>query len=103
LSYASSVSADHVLDRHILLVEQDMAAKWSGRLNDSDYDSLVEVLDSGGANLPKALPLLRDGLLIRERGEGSEVRFRAPSWIMPYVEQHRKRRGPQIASYRTPS
>jgi hypothetical protein len=91
IRYASSVGLKHVRDTQIDLVEQDMAAKWSGRLNDSDYQSLIEVLDSHGRNLPKALPLLRDGLLIRERGNDSLVRFRVPAWVMPFVDQYRKR------------
>ena len=89
--YALDSDQDHVRDYHIELAFRDMADKWRGRLNDSDYEALVAVLDSGGSNVPAAIPLLRDGILIRDGAAAPDRQFRLAPWAEPLVEAYRER------------
>ncbi len=89
--YALDAGEDHVRDYHIDLAFRDVADKWRGRLNDSDYEALVRVLDSGGSNVPGAIPLLRDGVLIRDGKAPPERQFRLCAWAEPLVDAYRHR------------
>jgi hypothetical protein len=89
--YALDSGEDHVRDYHIDLAFRDIADKWRGRLNDSDYEALVAVLDSGGSNVPAAIPLLRDGILIRDGTAPPDQQFRLAPWAEPLVEAYRER------------
>ncbi len=90
--YAIDTGASHVLDHHISFVRQDLQARWRGRLNNDDYQALITVLDSGGANVPNALKLLRDGLLIRNGDAPDDSQqFQLASWVTPLVEMYRQR------------
>jgi len=92
--YAIQAEDEHVRDRHIDLAEQHLRGLWQGRLSDPDYESLVAVLDSKGSNVPGALRLLRDGVLIHDRGSPREGEgaFRLAKWALPLVEGYRRRR-----------
>lgn len=90
--YALEAGDSHVRDYHVDLVQRDLTDRWRGRLNDSDYDALIGVLDSGGSNVPKAIELLRDGLLIRDGSAPDVEQFRLATWVVPLVEAYRKRR-----------
>ncbi len=90
--YAIDAKESHVRDYHVDLVQRDLTDRWRGRLNDSDYEALTAVLDSAGSNVPKAIPLLRDGLLIRDGSQPGEKQFRLASWVVPLVEAYRSRR-----------
>lgn len=89
--YAVEAGDSHVRDYHVDLVQRDLTDRWRGRLNDSDYHALIAVLDSGGSNVPKAIELLRDGLLIRDGCAPDTEQFRLASWVVPLVEAFRKR------------
>jgi hypothetical protein len=89
--YALDSGEDHVCDYHVDLVFRDIADKWRGRLNDSDYEALAAVLDSGGSNVPAAIPLLRDGILIRDGAAAPDRQFRLAPWAEPLVEAYRER------------
>jgi hypothetical protein len=102
VAYAIEDGSEHVRDYHVDLVLGDIADRWRGRLNDADYQALVDVVDSGGANVPKAIPLLRDGVLVRDGSAPPERQFRLANWAEPLVESYRRRRqSPRSAS--TPS
>jgi hypothetical protein len=91
--YAIDVNDKHVHDYHIDFLQHELIARWRGRLNNDDYQALIEVLDSGGANVPKALKLLRDGLLVRDGNASDDSQqFRLASWVTPLVETYRHRR-----------
>lgn len=89
--YALEAGENHVRDYQVDLVLRDLTDKWRGRLNDSDYKALISVLDSGGSNVPKAIKMLRDGILIRDASAAEEKVFRLASWAVPLVEAYRKR------------
>lgn len=90
--YAIDANETHVRDYHIDFHQRDLIARWRGRLNNDDYQALIEVLDSGGANVPKALKLLRDGLLVRDGNASDDSQqFRLASWVTPLVETYRHR------------
>jgi hypothetical protein len=89
--YALDSGEDHVRDYHIDLAFHDYSDKWRGRLNDSDYEALVAVLDSGGSNVPAAIPLLRDGILVRDGAAAPDRQFRLAPWAEPLVEMYRER------------
>jgi hypothetical protein len=84
-------SQDHIRDYHIDLVLRDLTYRWRGRLEDSDYAALVAVLDSGGSNVPAALGLLRDGVLIRDGAATPKRQFRLANWAEPLLEAYRRR------------
>ena len=89
--YALDSGESHVRDYHVDLAFRDYADKWRGRLNDTDYEALVAVLDSGGSNVPAAIPLLRDGILIRDGTAAPDRQFRLAPWAKPLVEMYRER------------
>lgn len=91
VAYAIEGEESHVRDYHVDLVLRDIADRWRGRLNDSDYQALVDVLDSEGSNVPRAISLLRDGILIRDGTAPPERQFRLASWAEPLVEAYRRR------------
>ena len=91
VAYALDAGDDHVRDHHVDLVQHAMTDRWRGRLTDSDYAAIVDVLDSGGANVPRALQSVRDGLLIRDGNASPERQFRLAAWAEPLVEAYRKR------------
>jgi hypothetical protein len=82
---------DHIRDHHIDLVLRDVTDRWRGRLEDSDYAALVAVLDSGGSNVPAALGLLRDGVLIRDGAAPPKRQYRLANWAEPLLEAYRRR------------
>jgi hypothetical protein len=82
---------EHVRDYHIDLVLRDLTDRWRGRLRDSDYAALLAVLDSGGSNVPAAIGLLRDGVLVRDGGAAPERQFRLATWAEPLLEAYRQR------------
>jgi hypothetical protein len=89
--YALEAGQPHVRDYHVDLALRDIAERWQGRLNDSDYEALVDVLDSGGSNVPKAITLLRDGVLIRDGAAPPDQRFRLANWAESLVDAFRAR------------
>jgi hypothetical protein len=89
--YALESGESHVRDYHIDLAFRDTADKWRGRLNDADYKALLAVLDSGGSNVPAAIPLLRNGILIRDGAAAPDRQFRLAPWAAPLVEMYRER------------
>ncbi len=91
IAYAVERNEQHVRDYHIDLVLRDIADRWRGRLNDADYEALVDVLDSEGANVPKAIQLLRDGILIRDGAAPPEAQFRVAPWAEPLLAAYRRR------------
>ena len=91
LRYVLAAEDQHVRDYHVDLVLGEMAELWRPRLEDSDYAALVNVVDTGGSNIPAALHLLRDGILIRDGEAPSEDRFRLATWAEPFVETYRQR------------
>jgi len=98
--YALDSEGKHVRDHHIDLVLRDMMDRWRGRLEDSDYQALIDVVDSEGANVPKALQLLRDGILVRDGTAAPTEQFRLATWVEPFVEAYRRRlRGNQKALF----
>jgi hypothetical protein len=52
---------------------------------------LVDVLDSEGSNVPHAISLLRDGILVRDGSAPPERQFRLAAWAEPLVEAYRRR------------
>ena len=93
--YALEAGEEHVKEYHVNLVLQDLTDRWRGRLIDSDYEALIGVLDSGGSNVPKAIQMLRDGILIRGENAKGEMRFRIANWAEPLLEAYRKRKNLQ--------
>jgi hypothetical protein len=91
VAYALDAGDSHVLDHHVDLVQHAMTDRWRGRLTDSDYGAIVDVLDSGGTNVPRALQSVRDGLLIRDGNAPSDRQFRLAAWAEPLVEAYRRR------------
>ena len=91
VAYAVEADEIHVRDYHVDLVLRDIADRWRGRLNDSDYQALIDVLDSEGSNVPRAISLLRDGILVHDRIAPPERKFRLASWAEPLVEAYRRR------------
>jgi hypothetical protein len=89
--YVIEADGDHVRDYHIDFVKRDLLARWRGRLNNEDYQALIAVLDSDGSNVPNALDLLGDGLLIRDGNAHDSQQFRLASWATPLVEAYRHR------------
>ncbi|MFI5456070.1 MAG: hypothetical protein ACHRXM_11530 [Isosphaerales bacterium] len=89
--YAIDAGEEHIRDYHLDLVQQDLVARTRGRLNDSDYEALVAVLDTKGSNVPKAIQLLRDDVLIRDGNAPSDKQFRLASWVEPLVREYRSR------------
>ena len=89
--YAIDAGEEHILDYHLDLVQQDLVARTRGRLNDSDYEALVAVLDTKGSNVPKAIQLLRDDVLIRDGNAPPDKQFRLASWVEPLVGEYRRR------------
>ena len=89
--YAIDAGEEHVRDHHLDLVQQDLVARTRGRLNDSDYEALVAVLDTKGSNVPKAIQLLRDDVLIRDGNAPPDNQFRLASWVEPLVREYRSR------------
>ncbi len=90
--YALEAGEEHIRDYHVDLVMRDLTERWQGRLNDSDYEALVGVLDSGGSNVPKAITLLRDGILVRDGAAPPEKRYRLATWAEPLLGAYRLRR-----------
>ncbi len=86
--YSLEAGEDHVRNYHVDLVLQDMVTKWRGRLTDQDYDSIHNVMSSGGSNVREAAQLLRDGVLIRDGSEPPDKQIRIASWARPLVEAH---------------
>jgi hypothetical protein len=91
--YCLEAGDSHVRDYHVDLVQRDLTDRWRGRLIDADYVAMIKVLDSGGSNVPEAIKLLRDGLLIRDGNASPDSQFRLATWIVPLVEAYRKRLG----------
>jgi len=91
VAYAVEADEVHVRDYHVDLVLRDIADRWRGRLDDSDYRALIDVLDSEGSNVPRAISLLRDGILVRDGTAPPERQFRLASWAEPLVEAYRRR------------
>ncbi len=91
VNYAYEAGDRTVLKHHVELVERDLTDRWRGRLTDSDYEAIVSVLDSGGSNVPMAIPSLRDGLIIRDGNAPGDRQFRLASWAKPLIEAYRKR------------
>lgn len=91
VTYAVDAGDSHVRDHHIELVQHAMTDRWRGRLTDAEYAGIVGVLDSGGANVPRALQSVRDGLLIRDGNAPPDRQFRLAAWAEPLVEAYRKR------------
>jgi len=89
--YTIDAGDQHVRDYHIDLVQQDLVARTRGRLNDSDYEALVAVLDTKGSNVPRAIQLLRDDLLIRDGNAPPDKQFRLATWVEPLVLEYRNR------------
>jgi len=96
--YALEAGEDHIRDYHVDLVMRDLTDRWRGRLNDSDYKALIAVLDSAGSNVPKAIKMLRDGILIRDGSAVEEKQFRLASWAVPLVQAYRRRNEPRPAA-----
>jgi hypothetical protein len=95
VTYALEAGENHVRDYHIDLVARDQTDLWRGRLEDADYAALTAVLDTGGSNVPKAIHLLRAGVLIRDGAAQDERQFRPAPWVMPLLDTYRKRKQPQ--------
>ncbi|MCY2992410.1 MAG: AAA family ATPase [Planctomycetota bacterium] len=91
VGYALDAGDAHVLNQHIDLVQHAMTDRWRGRLTDDDYAAIVDVLDSGGANVPCAIQSVRDGLLLRDGSAPPDKQFRLAAWAEPLVEAYRKR------------
>jgi hypothetical protein len=89
--YAFDASEKHVRDYQINLAQHDLIALWRSRLNEEDYDILASVIDLG-ANVPKALHLLRDNLLIRDGNADDNHQFRLASWTVKLVETYQQRK-----------
>ena len=89
--YALDSQEKRVRDYHVDLVLRDIADRWRGRLDDSDYQALIDVLDSEGSNVPRAISLLRDGILVRDGSAPPERQFRLASWAEPLVDAYRQR------------
>ena len=101
--YALQAKETQVLNSHISLVLQDMANKWRGRLTDADYEAMLKVLESEGANVRDAVQCLRDGILIRDGSQPPEKQYRIPFWAQPLLDAYRKRtRGPKPAASQSP-
>jgi hypothetical protein len=98
ITFAIDAGDTHVRDSYILMVERDLADLWRGRLVDSDYEALLGVLDTGGSNIPKAIQLLRDGLLIRDGSATGSAQYRPASWLVPLLDLYRKRRSAAMRS-----
>lgn len=98
--YALDTKGHHVRDYHIDLVLSDLMQRWRGRLDDSDYEALIGVVDSEGSNVPKALHLLRDGILVRDGTAPPERQFRLAGWAEPFVDSYRQRLRRQESSPR---
>jgi hypothetical protein len=96
--YAIEASESRVKDFQVDLVLQDLTNLWRGRLNDSDYQALVDVVDSRGSNVPRALHLLRDGLIIRDADAPADQQFRLAPWVEPLVETYRERMAEKTAN-----
>ncbi len=92
VTYALEAGEPHVLDYHVDLVQRDQTDLWRGRLEDSDYEALAAVLDSGGSNVPRAVHLLRDGVLIRDGAAQDVKQFRAAPWVSPLLDSYRRRK-----------
>lgn len=86
-----------IRDIHIEAYEIQHLNKWRGRIDDEDYEALLTVLVSGGSNLnnPKALHLLRDGILLKDENAFEDRQIRLASWAKPLVEAYCKRKGKQ--------
>ena len=98
--YALDTQGRHVRDHHIDLVLSDLMDRWRGRLNDSDYQALLDVVDTEGSNVPKALHLIRDGILVRDGTAPPAKQFRLATWAEPFVEAYRRRlRGKQASLF----
>ncbi len=91
VQYSLDSKQNHVRDYHLDLAVSDYANRWRGRLDESDYQALVDVIDTEGSNLPKALHLLRDGILVRDGSAPPEEQVRLPAWAEPFVESYRQR------------
>lgn len=100
IRYALDTKGHHVREHHIDLVMRDLMERWRGRLEDSDYQALLGVLDTEGSNVPKALHLLRDGILVRDGTAPPERRFRLAAWAEPFVDTYRQRMRRQQSSPR---
>jgi hypothetical protein len=90
-AYALDAGDNHIREHHVALVQHAMTDRWRGRLTDSDYAAIVDVLDSGGANVPRAIQSVRDGLLIRDGNAAPDRQFRLAAWAEPLVDAYRKR------------